>query len=312
MSAENRPIKGDEIEYVRSFNRFYTKQIGVLHEGLLNSPYSLVQARIIYELASREGPTASELAKELGLDQSYLSRTIKGFLRKGIVERTPCDRDGRQFRLYLTRAGREDFNILNTTSRKEVGEMLSSVAKADRARLIAAMSDIREILDADNAPARSYLIRPHRPGDIGWVISRHGEIYANEYGWDISFEAMVAEIAAEFVKNFDPQWENCWIAELDGQQVGSVFIVRKSDTVAKLRMLIVDPKGRGLGIGKRLVEETIRFCRQKGYSKITLWTNDILTAARHIYETLGFELVASEPHHSFGVDLIGETWELDL
>jgi DNA-binding MarR family transcriptional regulator/GNAT superfamily N-acetyltransferase len=299
------------VEAVRRFTRFYTRQIGVLHEGLLNSPFSLAEARVLYELAHRDMPTAAELGTELGLDAGYLSRILRGFVKNGLLAKTPSEQDGRQRFLALTAKGRKAFAPLDRRSRDEVGAMLADLAPAEQARLIEAMRTVETLLGRKTAPP-AYVLRPHRPGDIGWVIHRHAALYAQEYGWDESFEALVAEIGAKFIRDFDIRRERCWIAERDGDIVGSVFLVKQSDTVAKLRLLIVEPAARGLGIGHRLVDECIRFARQAGYRQLTLWTNDILVAARRIYEAAGFRLVLEEKHRSFGHDLVGQNWELDL
>jgi DNA-binding MarR family transcriptional regulator/GNAT superfamily N-acetyltransferase len=299
------------VEAVRRFTRFYTRQIGVLHEGLLNSPFSLAEARVLYELAHRDMPTAAELGTELGLDAGYLSRILRGFVKDGLLAKTPSEQDGRQRFLALTAKGRKAFAPLDRRSRDEVGAMLADLAPAEQARLIEAMRTVETLLGRETAPP-AYVLRPHRPGDIGWVIHRHAALYAQEYGWDESFEALVAEIGAKFIRDFDIRRERCWIAERDGDIVGSVFLVKQSDTVAKLRLLIVEPAARGLGIGHRLVDECIRFARQAGYRQLTLWTNDILVAARRIYEAAGFRLVLEEKHRSFGHDLVGQNWELDL
>jgi DNA-binding MarR family transcriptional regulator/GNAT superfamily N-acetyltransferase len=299
------------VEAVRRFTRFYTRQIGVLHEGLLNSPFSLAEARVLYELAHRDMPTAAELGTELGLDAGYLSRILRGFVKDGLLAKTPSEQDGRQRFLALTAKGRKAFAPLDRRSRDEVGAMMADLAPAEQARLIEAMRTVETLLGRETAPP-AYVLRPHRPGDIGWVIHRHAALYAQEYGWDESFEALVAEIGAKFIRDFDIRRERCWIAERDGDIVGSVFLVKQSDTVAKLRLLIVEPAARGLGIGHRLVDECIRFARQAGYRQLTLWTNDILVAARRIYEAAGFRLVLEEKHRSFGHDLVGQNWELDL
>jgi DNA-binding MarR family transcriptional regulator/GNAT superfamily N-acetyltransferase len=300
------------IEAVRRFNRFYTRRIGVLREGLLDSPYSLTQARLIYELAHRPGDTARELGADLGLDAGYLSRLLRGLRDQDLLTETRSAEDGRRKLLRLSRAGEVAFATLNARSREEIGTMLGALAPRDRAKLVEAMETIEATLKAEPEERAPYILRPHRAGDIGWVIHRHGALYAQEYGWDETFDAMVARVAAEFIENFDEARERCWIAEMEGVIVGSVFLVRKTDAVAKLRLLLVDPAARGHGLGRRLVEECIAFARQVGYAKITLWTNDILHAARHIYESVGFVLVDEEPHHSFGQDLVGQTWELDL
>ncbi|HEV2674308.1 MAG TPA: helix-turn-helix domain-containing GNAT family N-acetyltransferase [Aliidongia sp.] len=298
------------VDAIRRFNRFYTRQIGVLQEGLLDSPFSLAESRVLYELAHRTDATATELSRDLGLDAGYLSRMIRGFETQGFVEKRRSAEDGRQSHLALTASGRTAFAPLNERSSAEIGAMLAKLNGTAQSRLAAAMAEIEALLGqtADEA----YSLRSHRPGDIGWVAHRHGALYHQEYGWDDSFEALVAEIGAQFIRNFDPTREHAWIAERRGQIVGSVFLVRQSDEVAKLRLLLVEPSARGLGLGRRLTEECIAFARERGYARITLWTNDVLTAARAIYDRAGFHLIASEPHHSFGKDLVGENWELEL
>lgn len=300
------------VDAVRRFNRFYTKQIGVLHEGLLESPFSLTEVRVLYELAHREKLTATELGKELGLDPGYLSRILRGFKKRGMMGKTPSKADRRQSHLSLTARGRKTLAPLNARSGDEVAAMLSKLPPAEQRRLIEAMHTIEGLLGGRPEPKAPYLLRLHQPGDMGWVVHRHGALYAQEYGWDETFEALVAEIVAKFIKELDPKRERCWIVERDGEIVGSVFLVKKSATAAKLRLMYVEPKARGLGIGTHLVNECIRFARRVGYRKITLWTNSVLVAARHIYKKAGFRLVAKEPHHSFGHDLVGETWELTL
>jgi DNA-binding MarR family transcriptional regulator/GNAT superfamily N-acetyltransferase len=302
----------ERIAAVRRFNRFYTRRIGVLREGLHESPFSLTQSRVLYELAHRPPLTASALARDLTLDAGYLSRILRGFEAQGLVERTQSEADGRQSFIVLTEAGRAAFAPLDRGSRDEIGGLLATLTEPAQRRLVAAMETIGELLGEAPARQEPYRLRPHQPGDMGWIVHRHGVLYAEEYGWDESFEALVAEVAAAFIKSFDPRRERCWIAEKDGEIVGSVFLVRKSDEVAKLRLLYVEPSARGLGLGRRLVDECIRFARGAGYRRMTLWTNSILVAARRIYETTGFDLIASERHHSFGHDLVGETWERDL
>ncbi len=297
---------------VRRFGRFYTRQIGVLQEGLLQSPFSLTAARLIYELAHHEQSSASELGEELDLDPGYVSRLLRQLHEQGIVEKKPSGEDGRVTLLSLTQDGQEAFAKLNAASRSQVEQMLTELSEADQQRLVQAMETIQRLLGAQAEHKVSYILRPHQPGDMGWVVQRHGVLYNLEYGWGEQFEALVAEIVASFIQNFDPKRERCWIAEKDGENVGSVFLVRKSELEAQLRLLLVEPKARGLGIGKRLVSECTRFAMQVGYQKIILWTNDVLHAARHIYELEGYRLVREESHHSFGHDLVGQFWELEL
>src|SRR5512135_429384 len=297
---------------VRRFNRFYTRQIGVLTDQYLDSPFSLTPARVLYELAHHEQTTATVLSGELGLDAGYLSRILRDFKKRGLVAKQPSATDGRQSLLRLTEKGRNAFAAINARSAGDIGAMLDRLSGEDQNRLVEAMSTIEGLLGAPPEQKVPYILRPHQPGDMGWVVHRHGVLYAEEYGWDEQFEALTAEIVAKFIQHYDPLRERCWIAEKDGENVGSVFLVKKSRTVAKLRLLLVEPKARGLGIGTRLVEECVRFARQAGYRKIMLWTNSLLVAARHIYRQAGFELVDSNPHHSFGHDLVGETWELGL
>jgi DNA-binding MarR family transcriptional regulator/GNAT superfamily N-acetyltransferase len=263
-------------------------------------------------MAQHGQTTATQLGQELGLDGGYLSRILRRFEKAGLIEKRRSESDGRQSLLRLTEPGQEAFAALNSRSRHEIGALLGELSHEDQYRLVSAMHTIEILLDADPEQRTPYLLRPHQPGDMGWVVHRHGVLYAEEYGWDESFEALVARIVAEFLDRFDPKAERCWIAEADGEIVGSVFLVRKSKRVAKLRLLLVEPRARGLGIGTRLVDECLRFARRVGYRKITLWTNSVLTEARPLYERAGFQLVDEAPHHSFGQDLIGQTWELEL
>ncbi len=311
---------GQHIESVRRFNRFYTQKIGVLEEGLLHSPFSLAQVRVLYELAHRDQPTAAELAKDLGLDAGYLSRTLSDFEKRGLIEKKASEADGRQSLLLLTEQGLQAFAPLNERAQQEIGLLLKTLSAPEQSRLINAMHTIsgllgvRSELQSEPQPKSKtpYILRPHQPGDMGWVVHRHGVLYAQEYGWDERFEALVAGIVAEFVQHYDSKRERCWVAEKDGEIVGSVFLVKQSKTVAKLRLLLVEPSARGLGIGARLVSECVRFARQAGYRKITLWTQSVLHAARHIYKKAGFRLARKERHNTFGYDLTGETWELEL
>ncbi len=302
----------EQVATVRGFNRFYTRQIGLLEEGLLKSEFSLSEVRVLYELAHHDGLTATGLGRRLGLDAGYLSRILTKFEARGFLIRSPSDQDGRQAFLALTPAGREAFEPLNKASQDQIAGMLDPLLPEERKRLIEAMSAVEQLLGGVPEPKVPYILRTHQPGDIGWITHRQGVLYDREYGWDETFEALVAEIAAAFVKSFDPRSERCWIAERESEVVGSVFVVRESDRVAKLRLLYVEPSARGLGIGRRLVDECIRFARSKGYNTLTLWTNDVLVSARRIYEAAGFRLVAEEPHHSFGKDLVGQNWDLEL
>jgi DNA-binding MarR family transcriptional regulator/GNAT superfamily N-acetyltransferase len=306
------PILPEQIGAVRRFNRFFTRQIGVLQEGLLPSPYSLTEARIIFELANRSSLTASDLGNELGLDAGYLSRILNKLEQQKLIEKNRSDDDGRQRLISLTAEGQKVFSLLDNRSNDEVSEMLSGFKESDRVRLIEAMHAIEGIFDRGSKNTEPFYIRQHEPGDMGWVIRQHGSLYHQEYGWDGSFEGFVAQICADFINRYDPQKERCWIAEMDGEPVGSVFCIKASEDVAKLRMLLVTPKARRLGLGNHLVKECIRFARSSGYKKLILWTNDILVEARKIYEKNGFALVEEERHHSYGQDLVGQNWELLL
>jgi DNA-binding MarR family transcriptional regulator/GNAT superfamily N-acetyltransferase len=303
---------GQHVEAVRRFSRFYTKQIGLLQEKILRSPFSLAEARVIYELAHHEKTTATELSNELGLDAGYLSRILRDFNKRGLIDKGRSKADGRKKYLCLSENGQAAFAGINNRSRTEIEAKLNNLSPADRTRLVQAMQTVEDLLGAQTENKVPYILRTHQPGDMGWVVHRHGILYAEEYAWDEQFEALVAEIVTGFIRNYDPKRERCWIAEMDGDSVGSVFLVKQSDSTAKLRLLLVEPKARGLGIGSRLVNECLKFARQVGYSRITLWTNSILTAARRIYQKAGFRLVDEQPHTSFGHDLIAETWELKL
>jgi DNA-binding MarR family transcriptional regulator/N-acetylglutamate synthase-like GNAT family acetyltransferase len=302
------------VEAARRFNRFYTRQIGVLREGAYRSPFSLTEVRVLYELAHRDKPTATALGRELGLDTGYLSRMLRGFERRGLVLKTRSAADGRQSHLSLTVQGRKVFAPLNARSHAEVAALLGGLSAAAQTRVVGAMQTIERLLGdpAEPPPPVSYLLRPPQPGDLGWVVHRHGAVYAQEYGYDEQFEALVAEIVAHFVQRHNAKRERCWVAEQGGEVVGSVFLVERSRTVAQLRLLLVEPKARGSGLGTRLLSECVRFARQTGYRKITLWTQSELRAARRLYEAAGFRVVRRERNHSFGKDLVSETWELDL
>lgn len=302
----------DQIAAVRAFNRFYTRKLGVLDQHLGKSPFSLSEARVLYELAHRDELSAKEIGNELGLDPGYLSRIIQSFDENGLITRKPLPADRRQYQLSLTAKGRQAFAKLNLGSQNEVAAMLAQLSPADATRLTQAMATIEAVLEQRRSPPASFMLRSHRVGDMGWVISSQAAAYAADYGWDISYEALVAEICAQFIKNYDPAREHCWIAEVGGEPVGSIFLVKATDEIAKLRLLQVEKKARGLGVGRALVEQCIQGARERGYSRMTLWTQSILVAARGIYQSAGFKLVATEPHCSFGQNLIGETWERDL
>ncbi|MBS0336835.1 MAG: MarR family transcriptional regulator [Proteobacteria bacterium] len=297
---------------VRRFNRFYTRRIGVLQGGLLESPYSLTEVRVMYELAHRNKPTATQLGGELGLDAGYLSRILRRFRKEGLLASAGSKEDARRTHLWLSAKGRRTFDPLERGTNREVAAMLGQLPVSRQEALVAAMKTVEELLGGHEQAKAQITLRQHRPGDMGWVIAAHGALYAQEFGFDATFEALVAEIAAQFIRKFDPERERCWIAELDGEPVGSVFLVQQSKSVAKLRLLIIDPKARGLGLGKRLVAECIAHARALGYRKLTLWTQSNLLAARHIYKEAGFRLAQTEPHRSFGVELVGEFWELKL
>jgi len=300
------------IDAIRRFNRFFTRRIGVLREGLLHTPYSLAEARILFEISHRDDLSASDLSRELGLDPGYLSRILARLERRGLVDKVRSETDGRRRLLSLTSEGKDAFSLLDARSREEVAEMLGELSEEDQRRLLEAMGTIESVLTRGFKFSEPFFLRQHEPGDMGWVVHRHGVLYSREYGWDERFEALVARIVADFINNYDPAKERCWIAEMGGERVGCVFLVKASDTVAKLRLLLVEPGARGLGLGTRLVEECIRFARSRRYETLTLWTNSVLEAARHIYEEMGFELVEEEEHHSFGRDLVGQNWELAL
>ncbi len=302
----------ERVNTVRHFNRFFTRQIGVLREGLLHSPYSLTESRILFELAHRDHVTASETGRELGLDAGYLSRILTRLEQQGLVEKVRSDSDGRQRLLRLTKEGQDTAHLLDSRSRDEVSEMLNDLSEDDQQRLLKAMQVIENTLTKGLKFSEPFYLRQHESGDMGWITYRHGVLYTQAYGWDQSFEALVARIVSDFINNYNPARERCWIAEMNGEIVGSVFVVQSSETVAKLRLLLVEPKARGLGLGTRLVEECIRFARRCGYQELILWTNSILVEARHIYQKTGFTLIEQEAHHSFGHDLVGETWKLTL
>jgi DNA-binding MarR family transcriptional regulator/GNAT superfamily N-acetyltransferase len=304
----------DDIAIFRRFNRMYTRFIGTLNEGLLNSPYSLAEARVLYELATRDAPKAKEIADELGVDAGYLSRLLGKFERDGLLKRKASEQDGRYADLMLTARGRSAFKKLNALSEEQAETVLERLPPSARTQLVDCMRTMEGILTRTDRRRLPYILRPHRVGDMGWIVYREGIGYAEQYGWDDTFEALVARIVDQFVTNFDPGRERCWIAEIDGQNVGHIFLVKHPDEseTAKLRLLFVEPSARGVGLGDALVKECVRFARTAGYKKVVLWTQSILVGAHRIYERAGFRLVKEEPHHSFGKDLTGQTWELEL
>ena len=306
-------IDATATEAVRRFNRFYTHRIGILQESLLGSGLSLSEGRIVFELGRRGDWTAGGIAVEFGLDPGHVSRLLGALEKRRLIARKRSESDARQAIVSLTARGRERYQFLDQRSTEDIAALLAPLSQADGKRLLSAMAAIESLLGDGTPPRVPYILRPNRPGDIGWVVSRHAALYAEEYGWDETFEGMVAEVAAEFIKSFDAKRERCWIAEREGEIVGSVFLVRgPEERTAKLRLLYVEPSARGLGIGARLVEECRLFARATGYKRIVLWTNSILLSARRIYEAAGYRLMKSEPHNSFGHDLVGETWQLDL
>jgi DNA-binding MarR family transcriptional regulator/GNAT superfamily N-acetyltransferase len=315
MSAR-RP--DDRITAVRRFNRFYTRQIGVLRKNFLDSPYSLAEARVLYEIASRSAPTASDVARALDLDAGYLSRLLRQFERRGLIRRETSRRDARQSHLSLTPRGQRAYAPLERRSQRDTAIMLERLPPAAQSRLIAAMQTIHSLLDGDGAAplpqnaGATYALRAPVPGDFGWIVRRHAELYAQEYGWTEPFEGLCAQIVADFANDFDAKRERCWIAEMDGEPVGCIFLVNDSAKVARIRLLLIDPKARGLGLGAHLVDECVRFARRAGYKKITLWTHSVLTAARHIYQKAGFRLTGTEQHKSWGRPVTSEFYDLDL
>jgi DNA-binding MarR family transcriptional regulator/N-acetylglutamate synthase-like GNAT family acetyltransferase len=304
---------GKAVDLIRGFNRLYTRQLGLLDRGLLGSEFTLTEARVLYELTNHE-TTATAIARELAIDLGYLSRLLKKFERRRYVKRTRSPVDARQSRLQLTEKGRTVFDPLDRAAREQIAAMIDPMTPDQRFELLGAMQSIQRLLQpgSEKRGGKPYIIRPPRIGDLGWITHRQGVLYSQEYGWDGTYEALVAEILANFVKNFDPKRERGWVAERDSVTVGCVFVVRASDEVAKLRLLYVEPAARGLGLGRRLVHDCIDFARAKGYRTLTLWTNDVLVSARHIYEAAGFQLTREERHHSFGKDLLGQTWDLAL
>lgn len=300
------------IAAIRHFNRFFTQKIGVLHEGLLKSSWSLAEVRVMYELAHRSEPTAAELCQALNLDAGYLSRILRRFDREKLLQRRKSQADARRTHLSLSRHGHEVFSQLDWRSHEDIAALLRDISDADQRRLVDAMQQVENILSRAPYEHSPWVLRQHRPGDMAWVTWQHSRIYQGEYGWNDRFIALVARVVADFIEHYDPQYERCWIAERDGQNIGSIFLVRESDELARLRMLLVTPEARGLGVGRRLVTECVETARALGYRRMTLWTNDVLHAARRLYEEAGFRLVKEEPHSDHGPELVGQDWELDL
>ena len=300
------------VAQVRQFNRFYTRQIGALNREFLDSEFSLTDVRVLYELRHHDRLTASVLGQTLALDAAYLSRILREFERKGLLVKSPSKADRRETHLRLSATGRKVFDAIEARQQVAVADMLGALPGDEQRHIVESMQQIVRLLDRAGPTEPSYTLREPRPGDIGWIVHRHGALYHEEYDWDEQFEVLVAEIAADFAKHHDPRRERCWVAEYQGEIVGSIFCVEKSKTVAKLRLLYVEPSARHLGIGTRLVDECIRFARKAGYRKMTLWTQSLLSAARRVYERAGFKLVHEESHHSFGADLVAQTWEMRL
>jgi DNA-binding MarR family transcriptional regulator/GNAT superfamily N-acetyltransferase len=306
--------QSDPTAAVRRFNRFYTRQLGLLEEGLLHSPFSLTEVRVLYEITHHAGITATEVRELLALDAGYLSRILRGLRRQGLVAARASTSDRRRRELTVTERGRRTFDVLDARATGEVDAILARLSRGERRELVKAMRGIERLLSRGTGGeiGDPCILREPKPGELGWVVKRHGELYAAEYGWDAEFEVLVAGIVGRFAAEHDPGTEHCWIAELRGEPAGSVFLVKKTRSVAQLRLLLVEPWARGHGVGTRLVNACLRFARQAGYAKIILWTNDVLHAARRIYERAGFRLVEEQRHHSFGHDLVGQTWELNL
>jgi DNA-binding MarR family transcriptional regulator/GNAT superfamily N-acetyltransferase len=307
------PVRNSDVDGFRSFNRFHTRMIGSLSEGLLNSEYSLTEARVLYELAMHDGTLAREIADELNLDGGYLSRILCRFENAALIQKTLSASDARQMELRLTAKGKALFDELNERSNQQAELLLDSLTPEKRSTVLRSMSGIVNAM-ATNGSSSPYVLRQNRPGDMGWVVSRHGELYAKEYGWDEHFEALVANLAADFIANYDARLERCWLAERDGERLGCIFLVRHREeaATARLRMLLVEPSARGLGLGKALVHECVSFARTAGYKRVVLWTVNLLSAAAHIYGQAGFKLVQEQAAHRFGADMIDQTWELEF
>jgi DNA-binding MarR family transcriptional regulator/N-acetylglutamate synthase-like GNAT family acetyltransferase len=311
MAASALP-DAQRVAAVRRFNRFYTQKLGVLQPAWLDSPFSLTEARVLYEIRQRAGATATDIARDLGLDAGYLSRILHQFHRSGLIRKEVCAGDRRQSFLSMTARGRRAYAPLEQRAQRQVGAQLAPLTAAEQANLVSAMGAIETMMAATPQVESEVVLRGPRPGDLGWVVSRHAELYAQEYGWGENFEGICAQIVADFAANYDPKFDRCWIAEMGGRKVGSVFLVLDSDEIARLRLLLVDPAARGRGLGARLTHECIAFARARGYRRVTLWTHQVLTVARHIYQRAGFRLTSSEARRSFGQDVVSEHWDLAL
>jgi DNA-binding MarR family transcriptional regulator/N-acetylglutamate synthase-like GNAT family acetyltransferase len=309
-------VTPSRVALVRRFNRFYTRHLGVLRKTFLDTPYSLGEARVLYEIANGTAPTATDVGRALDLDAGYLSRTLRDFERRGLVRRKVSASDGRQSHLTLSAAARKSVATLDRRSQRDTAAILGRLSAADQARLVAAMATIEALLGGappdQHPPRRAYTLRQPRPGDFGWIVKKNAEVYATEYGWIAPFEGVCAQIVADFVNNFEAARERCWIAQIDGENVGSIMLAKETEDVARIRLLLLDKKARGLGLGARLVDESVRFARDAGYKKITLWTHSVLTAARHIYEKAGFSLTRTEQHESWGKPVVSEHWDLEF
>jgi DNA-binding MarR family transcriptional regulator/GNAT superfamily N-acetyltransferase len=305
-------VSAQRVAAVRRFNRFYTQHLGVLRDGWLDSPFSLTQARVLYEIKTRDRATATGIGRDLGLDAGYMSRILQGFEKNDLIRKQVSPDDGRQSFLSITAKGRKTFEPLERRTLRQVGDVLSRLSAAEQGHLVSAMRSIETLIASEKGETPEIVLREPRPGDLGWVVARHAELYAEEYGWGENFEGVCAKIVADFSANFDPACERCWIAEMDGRNVGCVLLVKDSNKVARLRLLLVDPLARGHGLGTRLTDEAVRFARERGYRGITLWTHSILTAARKIYERAGFRLTSSEKMRNFGKDVVSEHCDLVL
>jgi DNA-binding MarR family transcriptional regulator/N-acetylglutamate synthase-like GNAT family acetyltransferase len=300
------------IAALRRFNRFYTQKIGVLESSYLQSPFSLAEARVLYELVQQGETTASEISVSLGLDMGYLSRILAKFQGQQLIKRAPAEQDARQRLIQVTVKGKKAVQALDSRSHDQAGALLAGLTASRQTNVLQAMSEIQSTLGDSPVTGEPYIIRTHRTGDLSWIAYRHAVLYSQEYGWNQGFEALILEITTNFLKNYDPKAERCWVAERSGEILGCVLLVKQSKRIAKLRLLLVEPSVRGLGIGKRLVEECIRFARETGYEKIGLWTHSNLSAARGIYQKAGFQLVGTDSHEDFGPPVTAETWEMPL